>query len=440
MATEEHEPSGPPGLPLIGNTYRFASDSLSFYEEVAREYGPVARYEVGGREFYQLSHPKLVERVLVHENGAFRKGEQYREWLGPVVGDGLLIAEGEYWRRQRHRVQPGFDPESLAGYAPVAVEYTERLLADWEDGEVRDVHGDVMQLAVEIVAKALFDVDIRGYESEIAEALEVVMDRSARRTRRPVDVPDWLPTPGNRRYRRALSTLDTIAAEIVDAHDAGGDDVVSMLLAAKERTDEVDDGRIKDEVVTLLLAGHETTALALTYTLYALATNPEPMERLHDELDAVLDGRSPTGGDDLPYTDRTVREGMRLYPPVQMIVREAVEPVELGGYELPEGATVSMEQWVLHRDPRWYDEPERFRPERWTADLEASLPRFAYFPFGGGPHRCIGDRFAKQTARLVLATIARNWEFEAVTDSLEFSPSITLRPKGPVELRVERRG
>jgi cytochrome P450 len=358
------------------------------------------------------------------------------------VGDGLLIAEGEYWRRQRHRVQPGFDPESLAGYAPVTVEYTERLLADWEDGEVRDVHGDMMQLAVEIVAKTLFDVDIREYESDIADALETVMDRSARRLRRPIDVPDWFPTPGNRRHRRALSTLDAIAAEIVDAHDAGGDDVVSTLLAAKDRTDEVDDERIRDEVVTLLLAGHETTALALTYTLYALAIHPDRAERLRDELDAVLDGRPPTGDDleRLPHTERTVREGMRLYPPVQTVVREAAEPVELGGYELPEGTTVSMQQWVLHRDPRWYDEPERFRPERWTAEFEASLPSFAYFPFGGGPHRCIGDRFAKQEACLALATIAREWEVEAVTDSLEFAPSITLRPKGPVELRVERRG
>ena len=442
MGTERSGgPPGPSGLPVVGNARQFASDPLSFYEEVAREYGPIARYALGGREFYQLSDPELVEQVLVHQNGRFDKGEEYRRILTPVIGNGLLISEDEFWRRQRHRMEPAFHPEALAEYAPTLVEHTERLLGDWRDGTVRDVHADMMQLTVEIAAKTLFDTDIRKYEANISDALEAVMDRSEKRLERPIEIPDSVPTPGNRRYKRALSTLYEIGTEIVEAHDGTGDDVVSRLLRAKSNADGLDDEQIRDEVVTLLLAGHETTALALTYTLYLLATNPEQAGRLGAELDEKAGG-GPLSTDvieELSYTKRTLREGMRVYPPVQSVIREATEPVEIGGYELDEGAVVTAPQWVLHRDPRFYEEPESFRPARWGESFRESLPRFAYFPFGGGPRRCIGENFAKQEMRLALATIARDWEFEAVTDELSLSPSITLRPDGPVKLRVSRR-
>lgn len=440
MGTERgKEPSGPSGLPLVGNTYQFAADRLSFYEEIAHEYGPIARYKIGGREFYQLSDPKLVEQVLVHDNKKFRKGEQYQQLLGPLLGNGLLLSEGEFWRQQRHQMQPAFHPEALAGYAPEMVEYTRRLLREWCDGEVRDIHADMMQLTVEIAAKALFNIDVRDYESDIADALEVVMNRSEKRLERPIDIPDRVPTPGNRRYQHALSALDSIAEEIIEAHDISGDNVVSRLLQAKTQTDTFDDEQIKDEVVTLLLAGHETTALALTYTLYLLATNPKQADRLRAELDEELSGDAPLKDDieNLPYTKRTIREGMRMYPPTQGIAREVVEPVNIGGYEFSKGTTVSIQQWVLHRDSRFYEDPEEFRPERWSQEFRDSLPRFAYFPFGGGPRRCIGENFAKQEARLALATIAKNWEFEAVTEELSFSPSLTLRPDHPVKLQVK---
>lgn len=434
------DPPGPSGLPLVGNAHQFASDPLAFYEEVAREYGPVARYKLGGKEFYQLSDPDLVEQVLVHRNDSFRKGAEYERVLGPVVGNGLLLSEGQFWRQQRHRMQPAFHPDALAEYGPVMVEYTDRLLSEWEDGTVRDVHADMMELTVEIAAKALFDVDIRDYESDIADALAVVMNRSERRLKRPVEIPDSVPTPGNRRYKQALSSLNAIAREIVEAHDATGDDVVSRLLQAKDHTAALDDEQIKDEVLTLLLAGHETTALALTYTLYLLGANPEQAGRLQTELDETLNGPpSQADLDALSYTKRTIREGMRVYPPVQSLVRETTESVVLGDYELPAGTAVTAQQWVLHRDPRFYEDPAAFRPARWTEEFRDELPRFAYFPFGGGPRRCIGENFARQEARLALASIAREWEFEPVTEELSFSPSITLRPDGPVKVRVTRR-
>jgi len=251
-----------------------------------------------------------------------------------------------------------------------------------------------------------------------------------------------VPTPGNRRFNAALDDLHAVAERIIDQHEAGGSGdagtVVSLLLAADE---DLPRERIRDEVVTILLAGHETTALALTYALHLLSENPEKRDRLQTELDDVLGGRTVTVADldDLSYTEQVVEETMRVYPPVYDIIREAAEDVEMEGYRIPEGRTVSFQQWVLHRDPRFYDDPEQFRPKRWTDELREELPPFAYFPFGGGPRRCIGDRFAMLEARLVLATICQDWTVESTVENLGFRPSITLRPDGPVEMVPERR-
>ncbi|SNZ14958.1 Cytochrome P450 [Natronoarchaeum philippinense] len=434
-------PPGPDGIPLLGNTREYVQDPLAFFEDLAREYGPVAAYEIGGEQFVQVSDPELVRRVLVDDNDAFVKGEQFMETLKPVLGDGLLTSEGELWRSQRHTVEPSFYPEMLASYATEMTDATERALADWTPGEQRDIHEDMMSLTVEIAAQALFDVDIRAQEEAIGEALETVMDRASSSIRRPVDVPRWVPTPGNRRFNAALDDLHAVAERIIEKHErAGGDasDVVSLLLASD---DDLPRERIRDEVITILLAGHETTALALTYALHLLSENPGTRDRLQAELDDVLGGRPPTVEDldDLPYTERVIEETMRVYPPVYDLLREATEDIEMAGYRIPEGRTVTFQQWVLHRDPRFYDDPEQFRPERWTDEFREDLPAFAYFPFGGGPRRCIGDRFAMLEARLVLATICQEWTVESAVANLGFRPSITLRPDGPVEMVPERR-
>ncbi|GAA0668213.1 cytochrome P450 [Natronoarchaeum mannanilyticum] len=434
-------PPGPDGMPILGNTREYVQDPLAFFENLAREYGPVAEYVLGGEQFVQVSDPALVRRVLVDDNDSFVKGERFMDTLKPVLGDGLLTSEGETWRTQRHTVEPSFYPEMLESYATEMTDVTERALAEWTPGERRDVHEDMMSLTVEIAAQALFDVDIRAQEEAIGDALEAVMDRAASSIRRPVDVPLWVPTPGNRRFNAALDDLHAVAERIIDQHERGGGDagdVVSLLLAADE---DLPRERIRDEVVTILLAGHETTALALTYALHLLSENPEKREKLQAELDDVLGGRTPTVSDldELTYTEQVVEETMRIYPPVYDIIREADEDVEMAGYRIPEGRTVSFQQWVLHRDPRFYDDPERFRPERWTDELREELPPFAYFPFGGGPRRCIGDRFAMLEARLVLATICQDWNVESTVENLGFRPSITLRPDGPVEMVPERR-
>ena len=385
-------------------------------------------------------------------NRNYVKDDRFNDSLRPVVGNGLLTNEGSFWREQHHLIQPGFHPTMLARYSEVITAYTERMLASWRDGERRNLHEDMMHLTVEVASKALFDVDIREMEAEIGDALEVAMDHSQRTGVLPFGVPAWLPTPENRRFQRAIADLDNVAERIIaqhrdqevaaDTENGDADDVVSHLLAAQNGDgNPLSDQQIRDEVVTLLLAGHETTALALTYTLHSLGDNPLPEARLHEEIDSVLDRRLPTIADldELTYTERTVKERMRLYPPVWRIVREAVEDDELAGYRIPAGTTVAAEPWVIHRDPRFFERPETFRPERWTKEFERDLPPFAYFPFGGGPRRCIGDRFAMLEVRLVLATIARKWRLEPISDELSFSPSITLRPDGPVEMVVHRR-
>ncbi|GGL46974.1 cytochrome P450 [Halocalculus aciditolerans] len=455
-------PPGPDGRPFVGNTLQFADDPLTFIEDAAADYGPVAYYELGGEPIYQVSDPDLVEHVLVHNNQAYEKGEVFNNSLRPTLGNGLLTSEGEFWREQRHTMQPAFHPRMIQSYADTMVAYTERMLDDWTDGDVIDVHEEMMQLTVEIAAKTLFDVDIREEEEAIGDALAAVMDHSSNNLRRPISVPDWIPTKENRRFERALDDLNDVVDRIVHDYRNGeprgtddvdesrsdpsasqnasrSDDVVSLLLRADGPDgDGLSDEQIRDEIVTILLAGHETTALALTYTLHALGENPTQEDLLHAEVDG-LDGAPGFGDlDALDYTDRAVTEGMRLYPPVWQLLREASEPDEIGGYRIPEGATVGVQQWVLHHDDRYYDDPWDFRPDRWTDDFKRNLPSYAYFPFGGGPRRCIGDRFALLEARLALATIARDWRTRPQHD-LSFAPSITLRPDGAVEMRVERR-
>ena len=441
MATERDAPlpPGPDGWPLVGDTRAFAADRLGYVTGLAREYGDVVRSRLaGGRAFYALFHPDHVRHVLVEHNEDYVKGQFFQRQLD-FLGGGLLNAEGEAWRRQRHAVEPAFHPDRIEEYAAFMTGYAERTMDAWGDDEVRDVHADMMGLTLEVVARALFDVDLRAAEDRVGEALGTIMAATRRRTERLVAFPDWVPTPEHRALARAERQLDAVVEEIVaerrDAGDAG--DVVSALLAAG-----MDERAVRDEVMTLLLAGHETTAQALTYTWWLLAHHPTVEGRLLDELDAVLAGEPPTVDDvgALTYTERVVRESMRLYPPVWGLLREPVVDDVVGGYRLPAGATVGLYPWVVHRDPRFYDDPLAFDPDRWTDDFRRELHPFAYFPFSGGPRRCVGDRFAMLEAKLIVATVVQRYHLEAVPgEGLDLAPSITLRPADGLRLRVRRR-
>ncbi|WP_459193972.1 cytochrome P450 [Halosimplex sp. J119] len=435
-------PPGPSGRPVIGNLVEVVRDRYAFWERCAREYGDVAYYEVLGTPFYQLNSPEGIEHVLVHNNQNYVKGELFQESLGPVLGNGLLNSEGEFWRRQRHLIGPAFEPDRIAEYAETMVERTEETAALWREGAVRDVNADMMELTLEIVADALFGVDVGRDVDTVASALQVVMDsqEGLSADMLPVDVP----TPGKLKLQRAVEDLKRVVYRIIDERSRNpGDDVVSRMLSVEDEAGQrMSREQVRDEVMTLLLAGHETTALALTFTFYLLAQHPRVEERLLDELDEHLGGDPPTIEDvrELTYLEDVVRESMRLYPPVPGIVREATAPDEIGGYTIPEGATVSINQWTVHRDPTLYDDPMAFRPGRWTDEMEGSLPSLAYFPFSAGPRRCVGDRFAMLEARVVLATLLQQYHLELVSDpSLDLVATITARPRNPVQMRVHER-
>jgi cytochrome P450 len=439
-------PPGPPGRPLVGNLPEFARDVLGFFSDCARDYGDVVSMRLAGRTGYLLTNPAHIEQVLVGQHRNFIKHSFFWKHVTAVFGTGLLTAEGDAWLAQRRMIQPSFHRNRIAGYGRVMAEFADRAADEWCDGEVRDVHQDMMALTLEIVAKVLFDSDVREDVAEVESSFEAALREVAIRFRRPFRLPDWVPSPGNLRYRAAVRRLDALVFRFMREHQArgtDGDDLLSMLMAARtEDGQPMPERQIRDEAVTLLLAGHETTALTLSWTWSLLSRHPHVEERLLDELRDVLDGRAPSV-DDLPrlrYTEHVVTETLRLFPPAYAIGREAVRDCDVGGYHTPAGTTLFISPWVMHRDPRWFDAPSAFRPERWGDGLAERLPRFVYMPFGGGPRLCIGNRFALIEASLILAAIARRFRLRLEPDRMPAAfPTITLRPQGGVHTRVTRR-
>ena len=439
-------PPGPKSHGFIGNFPMGSKDPLGTFAEWARTYGDVFHYRFLHRHIYFINHPDLIKDVLVTRAADFRKGDAVRV-NRRIFGNGLLSSEGPSWLKQRRLIQPAFHHTRIESYGSTMVGYTQRMLGSWQPDEKRDVHQDMMRLALEIVCRALFDIEIGSDEDRIAAALNTLMQLS---TGGRVLLPDFLrrvPTSANRRYERATQELDDVVYSLIrrrqGAAQSLSNDLLSALLNAR-----YDDGssmsaqQLRDEVMTLLLAGHETTAVTLSWIWLLLSQNSEVEQQLWSEVDTVLDGRSPTPQDlpRLSYTERVVKEAMRLYPPAWALVRSAVKNVELAGYTVPAGSSVIMSQWVMHRDIRFYEEPEQFRPDRWLSERSKSLPRFAYFPFGGGPRICIGASFAMTEAILVLATLAQQWRMRlASTELPKPIPGITLRPGGGVKVRVELR-
>jgi cytochrome P450 len=448
MPSKPDRPPGPKGRPIVGHVREFRADRLAFLDDCARTYGDVVALRLATKRIWALNHPDLVEEVLVTRNRAFHKHFALRA-AKPTLGEGLLTSEGDFWRRQRRLSQPAFHRDRIAGYAGVMVDYTERMLGTWHDGEPRDAQADMMQLTLEIVAKTLFDADIAVEAAEVADAMEILMENFTRRVNRMVPLPHWVPVPENLRFRRAMAVVDrTLDAIIAGRRREGEDrgDLLSMLLLA---TDAEGDGsrmsnrQLRDEVVTLFMAGHETTANTMAWAWYLLSRHPEAEARLHEELDEVLGDGRPPSHDDLPrlrHADMIITETLRLYPTAWLLGREVMEPVEVGGYRPPVGSTMWMSQWVIHRDPRWFDEPESFRPERWADGLARRLPRYAYFPFGGGPRICIGNHFAQMEAVLLLATIARRFRLKVPDAHVPRPvPTMTLRPEGGLPVVLEAR-
>ncbi len=445
LATPTKLPPGPPSKSWAGSFKEYSRDPLGYLPRLAQEYGDIVTMRFYKFRVYFVSHPDYVEEVLVTQNRKFIKGRILRA-NKRLFGNGLLTSEGDFWLRQRRLAQPAFHRARIASYADTMVRYTQRLLGEWKDGEARDIHAEMMRLTLQIVAKTLFDADVDREARQVGRALEAIMELNSD-FRKLMLTPAWLPTPRNVRATIATRRLDKIIFRFIEQRRASGKDagdLLSMLLAAQDEDgSRMTDQQLRDEAITIFLAGHETTANALSWTWLLLAQNPAVEAKLHAELDAVLSGRAPSLEDlpNLRYTGHVITESMRLYPPAWGMARLAIEDAEIGGYPIPKGCGVSLAQWVIHRDPRWFDAPQEFRPERWEGDLMKRLPRFAYFPFGGGPRQCIGNNFAVMEATLLLATIAQHFRIRMVPDHPAVPmPSITLRPRHGIRATLEARG
>lgn len=436
----------PPGpyAGLKGWSLRALNQSpLEMFTELAR-YGDIVGIRVVNFRNIFINHPDLIEEVLVGHPRRYFKGRVLRA-NRHVFGEGLLTSEGDFWLRQRRLVQPSFHRARVNAYADTMVHYTQHMLESWRGGDERDVHQEMMRLTLRIVAKTLFDADVARDAQDVGKSLELLLELGAN-FRRTLFVPHWVPTPTNLRIKREIAYIESILYRIISERRVSGrdtGDLLSMLLHAQDEDgSRMTDKQLRDETITLFLAGHETTAASLSWTWWLLAQNPRVEAKLHAELDQILGGRAPALDDlpRLPYTANVITESMRLYPPAWGLARVVVEDHELGGYPVKKGMGVAMAQWVVHRDPRWYDSPEEFSPERWEGDLLKRIPRFAYFPFGGGPRQCIGNSFAVMETTLILATVAQKFRLHLVPNHPVVPlASITLRPRHGVRVTLESR-
>lgn len=442
-------PPGPKTLWPGGHMIAFRRDPLKFLSGLAREYGDVAQFRVGPQRAFLLSHPDLVRDMLVTHHDRFHKGRALQR-AKRLLGEGLLTSEGEQHRRQRRLAQPAFHRQRVNSYGQVMVEHASRFSERWRDGETVDISQEMMRLTLSIVGKTLFDAGVESEADEVGAALSEMMELFGYLMLPYTELLEKLPLPQVRRFNRARARLDAVIYRIIEERRASGTDrgdLLSMLMLAEDEEggrERMSDEQVRDEAMTIFLAGHETTANALAWAWYLLSQNPEAEARLHAELDEVLGGGRAPAVEDIPnlrYTEMVAAETMRLYPPAWALGRMAVEDHEAGGYFIPKGSLVLVSQYVMHRDPRYFPDPERFDPERFAPEAKEARPPFSYFPFGGGVRRCIGEGFAWMEIVLLLATIARRWRMLIPHGhTVETKPVITLRPgKGGVPVTIKSR-
>ncbi len=430
-------PPGPKTSFLNTIIYRPGRDPLTFFSNLTQQYGDLAYMRMGGEHLFIANDPAVIRDVLVTHNQNFHKSRGL-ERIKILLGEGLLTSEDAFHLRQRRLIQPAFHRERIAAYASTMVAYADRVRRGWTPGASLDMAREMSRLTLLIVGKTLFDADVESQARDVGEAMSGMMDSFWTLMLPFGKTLQRLPIPHLRRGRKARERLDAIVYGIIRERRANlGDrgDLLSMLLMAQDDEDRgrgMTDRQVRDEAMTIFLAGHETTANALTWTWYLLSQSPEVERQLHEEIDRALEGRLPTVADvdRLPYTNRVITESMRLYPPAWLVGRRAINEYSVGPYYVPPRSIIVMSQWIVQRDARHYADPERFDPGRWTPEFKAALPRFAYFPFGGGPRQCIGESFAWMELVLLVAPLAQLWRFELVPGHpVVPQAAVTLRPK-----------
>jgi cytochrome P450 len=439
IAPMRREPPSPPGHFLVGNGPELAAEPLNFAFKAQREYGDIVRLRFPFVRAYLVAHPDDIKHVVQDNHDNYTKKNIDYRLLKGGLGEGLLTSDGPYWVNQRRLIQPMFHRERIAGYAAMMAQAAADLADDWQpraqSGEPFDVAAEMTRVALAIVARTLFSVDVAQYARIIGDSLTTMNEAMAQAGLTAL-LP-FLPTRTNRRIRAAKRALDSIIWKIIAERRASAqkpDDLLSLLLSARGGAAgrPLSDIQVRDEVVTFLLAGHETTSNALAWTWYLLGKNPHAEDQLRAELAAVLGGRQP-GVEDLPrlpYAAMVIDESMRLYPPAWAFSRSNLEEDELGGYRIKRGSLIYISQYITHRHPAFWPELDRFDPERFTPERIAARPKYAYFPFGGGPRACIGSQFALMEAALIVCTLAQRYRLWLVQDHrVEMQPLVTLRPR-----------
>jgi cytochrome P450 len=457
-------PPGPSSRLPLNLFFNFLRDPLTVLHNLSKEYGDISHFKFGGQHIYLINHPDYVKDVLVTYDNNFIKSRGL-QLAKRILGEGLLTSEGELHRRQRQLIQPVFQPDEIPNYVNIMTDYALDISSRWNgDHGTIDIHREFMHLTLAIVSKAFFNVSIEESETKEIDQYVTTLIEYFNSARMPfAGIMEKLPLPNNMRFRHAKKQLDTIIYRIIDSHINSDSnhhnkqdgsylhkDLISLLLqsqidsyiSANENNKSANKQQLRDNVTTIFLAGHETVANALAWTFYLLSQNPKEEKMLHEEVDSVLDGDDhtvPTVKDipKLEYTERVFAESMRLYPPAWAIGRQATNDCKIGDYVISAGSSILMSQYLMHRDPRYFPEPERFDPERWNPQEKAKRPRFSYFPFGGGPRSCIGETFAWMEGILVIATIARRWKMRIMPGHpIVLQPLVTLRPKYGMQMRL----
>ena len=441
----------PRGGLVFGSLRAFRSDPIGLLMAARRDHGDVVRLRLGRITAHLVSHPQGIRHVLQTRHLHYTKRTRGIARLREILGDGLLTNDGEFWLRQRRTMQPAFHRERIQGFGALMARAVSCMLDDWErrsgSGPLQlDVAREMMALTLRIVAEALFGADVEPVAGDVDQALGTALHVTNDRVKQPFDLPSWLPTPGNRRFRSAMAVLDGVVEAMIRQRRRGEarDDLLSMLMQARdpETGQGMSDRQLRDEVMGVFLAGHETTANALTWTLYLLSQHPDAEAELHAELARVLGGRVPTHEDarQLPYAAMVIQESMRLFPPAWLFGRSPAADEEIEGFGIPKGSLVFLSPYVTHRHPELWPEPERVSPRRFAPEQAATLDRFAYFPFGGGPRLCIGAPFAKLEMLIVLASVVQRFQLRLAQGAVvEPEPLVTLRPRHGMPMLVEPR-
>lgn len=429
-------PTAPDRLPIIGHGLAFSRTPWDAIERWAAT-DDVVRLDFPGRDLYLITHPDLIREVLVERHDEFTIGVDQRETFADIEENAVSGTTGDRWRRLRRSLQPAFTADAIQAHGRTIATRTHTDLTDWPGGTF-DAHRQFRQLTVHILGDTLLGADMTGDEDVLMDAADALVDRSDPRRLGNV-LPDAIPTPTERRFQRTLNRLDGYVEDVIDEAEPDGTDVRSVLLTAHERGD-LSRAELEDNLVGIMLAGHDSSAVALTYLWYLLTNHPQVRNRVREEVLGVCGDALPSGADfeALEYTRATVKEAVRLYPPVWSTPRSTRHELELGGFQLPASAQVLCPQWVLHRDERYWDDPDRFDPDRWLDDR--SRPEYAYFPFSGGPRHCLGMRFARLELTMVLATMVTRYELSVEPDGpLDLRPALTLRPLVTMEGTLNRR-